>query len=378
MIKKLYKFFKRILLIIISLILVLIISGLIWHETSPQFGGEISELKNIKYKKTGHYKDGIFINKTTVNMDMPALKMVSIMIDFIKGNPNGQPNQNIDVLKIDSTTIAKNKLINQITWFGHSAILLELDENKILIDPMLSNVPSPLPILGPERYSKELPITIDKLPFIDAVIISHDHYDHLDYESIQKLKKKVNHFYVPLGVDAHLIEWGIDTSKITALDWWETAKVNEVDLVFTPSRHFSGRGLGDRFSTLWGSWVLKGKKDNIFFSGDGGYGPHFKEIGDKHGPFDFSMIECGQYNENWADIHMMPEESVQAAKDLKSSIMMPIHWGAFTLSLHDWTDPIERVIKTANDLEIPISTPMIGQPFNWKTEVMISTWWTKY
>ena len=378
MIKKLYKFFKRILLVLISLILVLIISGLIWHETSPQFGGEISELKNIKYKKTGHYKDGIFINKTTVNMDMPALKMVSIMIDFIKGNPNGQPNQNIDVLKIDSTTIAKNKLINQITWFGHSAILLELDKNKILIDPMLSNVPSPLPILGPERYSKELPITIDKLPFIDAVIISHDHYDHLDYESIQKLKKKVNHFYVPLGVDAHLIEWGIDTSKITALDWWETAKVNEVDLVFTPSRHFSGRGLGDRFSTLWGSWVLKGKKDNIFFSGDGGYGPHFKEIGDKHGPFDFSMIECGQYNKNWADIHMMPEESVQAAKDLKSSIMMPIHWGAFTLSLHDWTDPIERVIKAANDLEIPISTPMIGQPFNWKTEVIISTWWTKY
>jgi len=378
MIKKLYKFFKRILLVLISLILLLIISGLIWHETSPQFGGEISELKNIKYKKTGHYKDGIFINKTTVNMDMPALKMVSIMIDFIKGNPNGQPNQNIDVLKIDSTTIAKNKLINQITWFGHSAILLELDENKILIDPMLSNVPSPLPILGPERYSKELPITIDKLPFIDAVIISHDHYDHLDYESIQKLKKKVNHFYVPLGVDAHLIEWGIDTSKITALDWWETAKVNEVDLVFTPSRHFSGRGLGDRFSTLWGSWVLKGKKDNIFFSGDGGYGPHFKEIGDKHGPFDFSMIECGQYNKNWADIHMMPEESVQAAKDLKSSIMMPIHWGAFTLSLHDWTDPIERVIKAANDLEIPISTPMIGQPFNWKTEVIISTWWTKY
>ena len=365
MIKKLYIFFKRALLVIISLIILLIISGLIWHQTSPQFGGEISDLKKKKYKKTGHYKDGIFINKTPVNMDMPALKMVSIMIDFIKGNPKGQPNQNIDVLKIDSTTIASNKLINQITWFGHSAILLELDENKILIDPMLGRVTSPLPILGPERYSKELPITIDKLPFIDAVIISHDHYDHLDYESIQKLKKKVNHFYVPLGVDAHLIEWGIDTSKITALDWWETAKVNKVDLVFTPSRHFSGRGLGDRFSTLWGSWILKGKKDNIFFSGDGGYGPHFKEIGNKYGPFDFSMIECGQYNENWADIHMMPEQSAQASKDLNSRIMMPIHWGAFTLSLHDWTDPIERVIKAANDLQIPISTifPILSKLF---------------
>ena len=378
MIKKLYIFFKKALLVIISLIILLIISGLIWHQTSPQFGGEISDLKKKKYKKTGHYKDGIFINKTPVNMDMPALKMVSIMIDFIKGNPKGQPNQNIDVLKIDSTTIASNKLINQITWFGHSAILLELDENKILIDPMLGRVTSPLPILGPERYSKELPITIDKLPFIDAVIISHDHYDHLDYESIQKLKKKVNHFYVPLGVDAHLIEWGIDTSKITALDWWETAKVNKVDLVFTPSRHFSGRGLGDRFSTLWGSWILKGKKDNIFFSGDGGYGPHFKEIGNKYGPFDFSMIECGQYNENWADIHMMPEQSAQASKDLNSRMMMPIHWGAFTLSLHDWKDPIERVIKAANDLEIPISTPMIGEPFNWRNEVIISSWWNKY
>lgn len=378
MFKKLYKILKRILLILILLILTLIISGLIWHQTSPQFGGEISELKKKEYKNSGHYKEGVFLNKTSVNMDMPASKTFSIMIDFMKGYLKGKPSKNIDVLKIDSTTIATNKLVNQITWFGHSAILLELDENKILIDPMLGDVPSPLPILGPKRYSKELPITIDKLPFIDAVIISHDHYDHLDYKTIKKLNNKVNHFYVPLGVDAHLIEWGIDTSKITALDWWETARFNEINIVFTPSRHFSGRGLGNRFSTLWGSWVLKGKKDNIFFSGDGGYGPHFKEIGDKFGPFNFSMIECGQYNQNWADIHMMPEESVKAAKDLNSSVMMPIHWGAFTLSLHDWTDPVERAIKAANNSGMPISTPKIGEPLNWRSQVVNFPWWTPY
>lgn len=375
MFKRLFKILKKILMILILSVLILITTGLIWYKTSPQFGGEISELKIKEYKKTGHFKEGVFINKTPVNMDMPALKMFSIMIDFIIGNPKRNPSKNIDVIKINSTKFASSKHVNQITWFGHSSILLELDKHIILIDPMLGNTPSPLPILGPERYSKELPITIEELPYINAVIISHDHYDHLDYESIKKLKKKANHFYVPLGVDAHLIEWGIDTSKITALNWWESAKVNEINLVFTPSRHFSGRGLGDRFSTLWGSWVIKGKKDNIFFSGDGGYGPHFKEIGKKLGPFDFSMIECGQYNENWSDIHMMPEESVRAAKDLNSSVMMPIHWGAFSLSLHDWTDPVERVINAANNLKIPISTPKIGEALNWRDEVKTFPWW---
>ncbi len=365
-------------LTVLSILAVIIIIGLIWYNTSPEFGGDISESKVKEYEKTDHYKEGIFINKTAVNMDMSAGKMISVMIDFIKGTPNGKPTHKIEVSKIDSTTIANNKVINQVTWFGHSAFLLELDENKILIDPMLGNVPAPHPMLGSGRYSKELPITIEELPFIDAVIISHDHYDHLDYGSIQKLKSKVGHFYVPLGVDAHLIEWGIDTSKITALDWWETAKLNDVNLVFTPSRHFSGRGLSDRAATLWGSWVIKGQKDNIFFSGDGGYGPHFKEIGKKHGPFDFSMMECGQYNKDWADIHMVPEESAQAAKDLNSSVMMPIHWGAFSLSLHSWTDPVERVIKAANELEIPISTPKIGEPMNWKSEAVVFPWWVNH
>tara|TARA_B100000795_G_C22789524_1_gene436231 strand:+ start:777 stop:1904 length:1128 start_codon:yes stop_codon:yes gene_type:complete len=370
-----YKLFKKMASVILSIIVISIIIGLTWYQTSPEFGGEISKSKLKEYEKIDHFKAGVFVNNTPTSMDMPAGKFISIMIDFIKGNPKGKPAYDISVSKIDSTKIANNKTVNQLTWFGHSAFLVELDKHKILIDPMLGNVPAPHPLLGSARYSKELPISIEKLPFIDAVIISHDHYDHLDYGSIQKLKAKVGHFYVPLGVDAHLIEWGIDSSKITALDWWETAELNDISFIFTPSRHFSGRGISNRFTTLWGSWIIKGKNDNIFFSGDGGYGPHFKEIGDKYGPFDFSMLECGQYSKDWADIHMMPEESAQAAKDLNTKVMMPIHWGAFTLALHDWTEPVERVIKAAKKLKIPISTPEIGKTIEWKKGAIVFPWW---
>jgi len=234
MIKKLFKILKKMLITLIAIITTIILVGLIWYKTSPEFGGEISKSKIKEYEKKDHFEDGIFLNKTPTDMDMPAGKLISIMVDFIKGNPKGKPNHDISVAKIDSTEIANNKTVNQFTWFGHSAFLIELDEHKILIDPMLGNVPAPHPMLGSARYSKELPISIDKLPFIDAVIISHDHYDHLDYGSIQKLKAKVGHFYVPLGVDAHLIEWGIDSSKITALDWWGTAELNDISFVSTP------------------------------------------------------------------------------------------------------------------------------------------------
>lgn len=366
------------LLVVLSIIGGIVIIGVIWYNTSPEFGGTISQAKIKEYEKTDHYKEGVFINKTPTNMDMPAGKFLSLTVDFLKGNPKGRPDYNIEVSKIDSATIANNKSINQYTWFGHSAFLIEIDQHKILIDPMLGKTPAPHPTLGANRYSKELPISIEKLPAIDAVIISHDHYDHLDYGSIQKLKDKVGHFYVPLGVDAHLLAWGIDSSKITALDWWEASKLNNLNIVFTPSRHFSGRGLSDRFATLWGSWIIQGENDKLFFSGDGGYGPHFKEIGDKYGPFDFAMMECGQYNKSWSEIHMMPEESAQAAKDLNTKVMMPIHWGAFTLALHDWTDPVERVIKAADKLNIPISTPEIGKPSNWKEEVVVFPWWAQH
>jgi L-ascorbate metabolism protein UlaG (beta-lactamase superfamily) len=231
--------------------------------------------------------------------------------------------------------------------------------------------------LGNPRFFKELPIEIEELPVIDMILFSHDHYDHLDYGSVKKLAGKTKQFAVPLGVGAHLEAWGIEKARITELDWWEDFKVQDISLIFTPSRHFSGRGLNNRFSTLWGSWVIIGKEEKLFFSGDGGYGPHFQEIGNRFGPFDFAMLECGQYKENWKEIHMMPEETALAALDLKAKEFMPIHWGAFSLAMHSWTDPVERVLAKSQELGLKIRVPKIGSMIEIKEESQpeLYPWW---
>ena len=262
---------------------------------------------------------------------------------------------------IDSLNLEEKKDTNRLIWFGHSAFLLQLDGKNILIDPMLGNSPSPHPLLGTSRFKEELPITVEKLPKIDLVLISHDHYDHLDYGSIQQLKDKVQQFYVPLGVGTHLASWCIKDENISEFNWWDETSFEHLQLAFTPSRHFSGRGISDNSTTMWGSWVIKGNNKNIYFSGDSGYGPHFKAIGKKYGPFDFTMMECGQYDEKWSTIHMMPEETAQASLDVNAKVMMPIHWGSFALALHDWDDSIKRVLSKAKELEVNVTTPKIGE-----------------
>jgi L-ascorbate metabolism protein UlaG (beta-lactamase superfamily) len=288
--------------------------------------------------------------------------MWSSLKDFLKGNPNRTPKQGqIEALKVDPSALRTSSKQPRLMWFGHSAFLLQTEGLNLLFDPMLSDVPAPHPWLGTSRYSGSLPIEIAQLPSIDAVIISHDHYDHLDYESIRKLSAKTAHFFVPLGVARHLIAWGVNSAQITELDWWQSANIANTTLTFTPSRHFSGRGLSDKNTSLWGSWHLKYAQHSLYFSGDTGYGPHFKEINQRLGAVDFALLECGQYNKNWADIHMMPEQTVQAAVDLQAKLMMPVHWGAFTLSLHDWYDPAIRVSKAAQEMAMPLVIPQIGE-----------------
>ncbi len=360
--------------IIIGLLVIIVT---LFLNISPQFGkGATKEQKN-EYAKSGHYEKGKFINQSKTVIDASYWNMIK---EMIKGSPNRRPHQNIVVEKIDSITIENhNTNITQLTWFGHSAFLLQIDGKMILLDPMFGKTPAPHPLIGPKRYSKELPIEIEKLPFIDAIIFSHDHYDHLDYGSIQELKDKVGQYYVPLGVGNHLIEWGISKEKIHELNWWEEIQFEGINLTCTPARHFSGRGLFDRATTLWCSWVIKGKNDNIYFGGDSGYDTHFKEIGDKYGPFDISLMECGQYDEEWKVIHMMPEEMVQASIDLKSKLVLPIHWAAFTMAYHDWTDPIERITKKANEMDLPVTTPKIGEPVIIGNETFpTEKWWKNY
>ncbi len=371
------KIFKMIGISTVGIIALVVIVVTLFLNFSPQFGKAATKKQKIEYAKSGHYEKGKFINESKTIMNVHYWDLFKEMLE---GSPNKRPNKEILVEKIDSTTIENhNPGITQLTWFGHSAFLLEMDGKKILIDPMLGQTPAPHPLVGTKRYSRELPIEIEKLPFIDIIILSHDHYDHLDYGSIQKLKGKIGQYYTPLGVGNHLVEWGIEEEKIKELNWWESIELGSIKFVCTPARHFSGRGMFDRASTMWCSWVIKGKKDNIFFSGDSGYDKHFEEIGEKYGPFDISLMECGQYHEDWKLFHMMPEETVIASIDLKSKLVLPIHWGAFTLALHDWTDPIERITKKAKELKFPVTTPKIGEPIILGIKIYpTDKWWTNY
>lgn len=360
-----------------SLIGIILLTGILFLNLSPQFGGILTEEQKIEFAKTGHFENGKFINFEKIEMVIDCHSITQMLKEFFQPVPDLSPKSDIKVQKIaKQNLIAKPDSLTRITWFGHSTFLIELDGKIILIDPIFSQYAAPHSLLGRKRYNSEMPIEIEELPQIDAIVISHDHYDHLDYPSIEKLKSKTKEFFVPLGVGNHLKVWDIKSENIHEMDWWNKTKLGTIDIICTPSRHMSGRGINDQSCTLWSSWVLNGKNDKIYFSGDGGYGEHFKEIGEKYGPFDVGLMECGQYNILWKDVHMMPEETVQAGFDVKAELILPIHWGAFTLATHSWTDPIERVTAKAHEMKMPISTPQIGEPLILgETDFPKSKWW---
>lgn len=313
---------------------------------SPQFNGEKDQ----------------FTNAGGIEMNFTIDKVFKTLPGFLFP-PKGKTPDSIVVQHPSPSAIGSlSKEEAALTWFGHSAFILEISGKVILLDPMFGPAAAPFSFQV-RRFSQDLPIALNDLPEIDAIVFSHDHYDHLDYPTIKALKDKVGHFYVPLGLGSHLQHWGVAKDKITELDWWQNASLGDIEFICTPSQHFSGRGIGDGASTLWSSWVIRTPKRNIFFSGDSGYFPGFKQIGEQYGPFDLAMMECGQYNEMWKEIHMMPEESAQAAVDLRAQRMLPIHWGMFDLALHPWTDPIERVSQKAKALGMPLVTPQVGERF---------------
>lgn len=360
------------------LIGVLIVTYFVFVNFYPSFGGDVSKERQARYTASSQFDNGKFKNTKDVPKEIGFSETLTIARKFFfQKVENGRPAEALPVKAVDSLTIASYSGDARLMWFGHSAFLLQMEGKNILIDPMLGEVPAPHPLLGGKRFYKELPIAIEKFPKIDAVLISHDHYDHLDYGSIKKLKDKVDQFYVPLGVGVHLEAWDVPTEKIHELDWWQDETMDGLQFVCTPAQHFSGRKIDNGQSTLWGSWVIKSEKESIFFSGDSGYSDHFKSIGEQYGPFDFAMLECGQYNKMWPDIHMFPEETAQAGVDLRAKTIMPIHWGAFKLALHSWTDPIERVTQKAESLGLPIITPRIGSfiPLNSLNTKGKTKWW---
>lgn len=343
------------LLIILGALAIGIILFITLH---PTFGASPSKQDRESYRNFNHYQNGKFVNQNPTDMKMDLSAILSLMNDSLTGKAERSPSNPIPI-SLNWDKIHSNK--DSLTWFGHSTMLLTLDKKKILIDPMFGPTPSPVSFVGSKRYSEDLLYVIEKLPPIDVVLITHDHYDHLDYPSIIRLKVKVSHFFVPIGVAAHLLKWGINEDRITECNWWDEVKWGGLTLASVPSQHFSGRGLFNRNRTLWNGWVIIGEHQRIYTSGDGGYGPHFKKVGEKYGPFDFTLIEGGQYDRRWSAIHMQPEESVQAHLDVKGKNMMLIHWGAFTLAYHSWTDPVERAISAALEKEVNILAPRLGE-----------------
>ncbi|MFZ6032309.1 MULTISPECIES: MBL fold metallo-hydrolase [Melioribacter] len=259
-----------------------------------------------------------------------------------------------------------------VTWLGHSTLLINLDGYRIMTDPVLAKRIS---LFGPSRYNGDAPVEIDQIPQLDIVVISHNHYDHLNRRTIEKLRDRVKRFVAPLGVGAQLIKWGVPAEKIVEMDWWDELTIDGLFVACTPSQHFSGRGLFDRDKTLWASFILKGASHKIYFSGDSGYFKGFERIGQKYGPFDITFLECGAYDSSWHHIHMFPEETIQAHLDLEGKVLHPIHWGTFNLALHDWYEPMERFLAEANRKGIQYATPIVGESTLYPNRLPQKNWW---
>jgi len=262
----------------------------------------------------------------------------------------------------------------RVSWIGHSTLLVEIDGRRLLTDPVFSPRASPFRWLGPLRFAPPA-IAIDELPPIDMVLISHDHYDHLDMESIRALDQRGVEFLVPLGVGAHLVSWGVEPGRIRELDWWEEVAFDGLTLVCLPARHFSGRtGLATNGS-LWASWAILGREARVFFSGDTSMTPEFLEVGRRYGPFDIAMMEAAAYNPFWADYHLGPEQAVDAFVMLRGRSLVPIHWGTFDLALHSWTEPMERLRREAARRGVHVVVPVPGGSVGASTPATREAWW---
>ena len=263
---------------------------------------------------------------------------------------------------------------NTVYRLGHSTVLLKLRDQYFLTDPVFAERASPIQWAGPKRFHQP-PISLQDLPPLKAVILSHNHYDHLDYMTIGVLKDKAEHFIAPLGVGDTLIEWGVPAHKVQQLNWWESTQIGGIRFVATPAQHFSGRSLSDGNRTLWASWVMIDAEQRIFFSGDTGYHDGFKLIGEQYGPFDLTLMETGAYNVEWPNVHMQPEETLQAHIDLRGKWLLPIHNGTFDLAMHAWHEPFDRILALAWDRSISITTPEMGQPFYIQYPSRGQAWW---
>ncbi|MDC0713335.1 MBL fold metallo-hydrolase [Stigmatella sp. ncwal1] len=340
------------------------------------FGGKAQGLRLERMQASRQFRDGTFQNTAKVAPGLKPGTAFSTLGEYFRGGqartppgllPSGNP-------LAEWAKPAETGL--RATWLGHSTVLLELEGFRVLTDPVWGLRASPSAFMGPKRF-QPMPVKLSQLPPLDAVIISHDHYDHLDHPTLLELALLDVPFYTSLGVGAHLEAWGIPPERITELDWWESAQLprGELRITAAPSQHFSGRGLGDRNHTLWSSFVLESPRHKVFFSGDTGLTPEYGEIRQRLGPFDLVMLEVGAYHPAWGDIHLGPENALKALALLGGGAFLPVHWGTFNLAIHAWDEPAETLLRLGELQRVHLVMPQAGVPVEPTRVNGVEPWW---
>ena len=354
------------------------VSSLAWTSTGrlEAFGAAPAGERLRRMQASEHHRDGVFVN-TTVNPNARNRPDWDTMKDLLFGQQQRTPPGPLPMEREVAAALAKPPEHGlRVTWLGHSTLLVEIDGFRILTDPIWSERASPSTLVGPKRFHPP-PLPLDALPEVDAVLLSHDHYDHLDMETIRALVPRGWKFYAPLGLGAHLESWGVPPERVVELDWWQEVTLGDgrLRMVATPAQHFSGRGLSDRNRTLWTSWTLLGPEHRVFFSGDTGLTQEFAEVGRRFGPFDLAMFEVGAFHPAWGDIHLGPHQALQAHGLVRGRRLLPIHWGTFSLATHAWDEPAEVLASEARKQGVALLTPVLGRPVEPEAEAPSAPWW---
>ena len=330
-------------------------------------GAELAKIKSLP-----NYRNGEFQNIDSAGIELGKVNPFTVIRDMMNRPKTVRPSRPLPAIITDLKSLRAGEPI--VVWFGHSSFLVKTSGANILVDPDFSGYAGPYSWMVPAFKGSDI-YHVGDLPEIDILLISHDHYDHLDYETIRKLKGKVKRVVVPVGVGSHFVYWGYDPNIITELNWNESVRLSEtLRITATPARHESGRSLKLK-KTLWASYVIEADGKKIYYSGDSGYGRHFKTIGKTFGPFDLALMECGQYNIKWITNHMLPVQTAQAAVDLRAKVILPVHWAKFIEAYHPWNEPVKKLLIAADSLKIAVTVPEIGEPYILGSQVMTKPWW---
>lgn len=364
---------KRLILSVVIVMLVASAASLPF-VLNPGFGQRPQGEQLTRVEQSPQYRDGEFQNQLPTPGYTGQKSMLTAWWEFLTARrDNARPAQPLPLVKTDLASLPVEQ--DTVVWLGHSSWYVQLAGKRILIDPVFSNYAAPFSFLN-KAFAGDYPWTAQAMPPIDLLIISHDHYDHLDYATLKALMPKIKRVVTPLGVGSHLRYWGMDPAIIDEADWQQKISVgNDLDIHVLPARHFSGRGL-KRNQTLWASFMLVSGSRKLYYSGDSGYGPHFKAIGEQFGPVDLAILENGQYDQDWKYIHMMPEETAQAAEDLQARAVLPGHAGRFVLAKHTWDDPYKRLAKASLGKGYRLLTPTLGEPVHAADSAQgFRAWW---